>query len=170
MSRASTFAAFAGGPLALGALLLAACQDPHGALTAPITPPPGGGPNDAEVVAFVDLVNTHRQSLGAAALIWDARAAQVALAHSQDMATRGFFSHVNPDGLGPFDRLTAAGISYTTAGENIAYGFSTGAAVYEAWMASAGHRANIENAAYTHHGVGRYGTYWTHVFFTPPAP
>ena len=169
MNRRSMFAA-ALGALVTQALLVMACQGPHRAPTAPIAPPPSGGSPDAEVAAFVDLVNDHRGSIGATALIWDDRVAQVALAHSQDMATRGFFSHTNPDGLSPFDRLSAAGISYTTAGENIAYGFSSATSVYQAWMGSSGHRANIENPAYTHHGVGRYGTYWTHLFITPTSP
>jgi len=163
------------GLLVLSALAIVSCQDDARMPTAPSpsptpTPSPSPTPTDAEVVAFVDLANAQRVSLGRRALVWNAVAAQVALAHSQDMATRSFFSHVNPDGQTPFDRMTAAGITFTTAGENIAWGFSTGQSVFDAWMASPGHRGNIENAAYTHHGVGRYGTYWTHVFFTPPSP
>lgn len=57
-----------------------------------------------------------------------------------------------------------AGVAYSAAGENIAYGSSTGSAVLTAWLDSSGHRANIENANFTHHGVGKAGTYWTHVF------
>lgn len=40
----------------------------------------------------------------------------------------------------------------------------TGNAVLAAWLNSSGHRANIENANFTHHGVGKAGTSWTHVF------
>ena len=135
---------------------------------APTSPvPAAANPSPPDVAAFAGLVNAHRQSLGRAALVWDPAAAAVALAHSEDMATRGFFSHVNPEGASPFDRMSAAGIQYMRAGENIAYGFSSAGSVFEAWMASPGHRGNIENAGYTHHGVGRHGTYWTHIFFTP---
>lgn len=154
--------------LLLAALPLASCSEHRVTPTGP-APVPAPQPADAEVAAFVDLVNAHRQSLGRGALVWDPTAAAVALAHSQDMATRGFFSHTNPDGESPFDRMRSAGIQFTMAGENIAYGYPTASAVFTAWMNSPGHRANIENAGYTHHGVGRYGTYWTHVFFTPPA-
>jgi uncharacterized protein YkwD len=35
------------------------------------------------------------------------------------------------------------------------------------WLSSPGHRANIENCVYTRHGVGKAGTLWTHVFYTP---
>jgi len=94
----------------------------------------------------------------------------VAQAHSQDMVDRGFFSHTNPDGESPFDRLAEAGIAYAAAGENIAYGYSTASSVLAAWLGSSGHRANIEYAGYTHHGVGLVGTYWTHVFLRPSTP
>src|SRR5437868_6621157 len=44
-----------------------------------------------------------------------------ARAHSQDMYTRKFFEHTNPDGKDPFERMAAAGYTnYTTEGENIA--------------------------------------------------
>jgi uncharacterized protein YkwD len=144
---------------------LASC---NGRTVAPTSPVPANEvPTEADVAGFVDLINTQRQSRGLAPLAWDPAAADVALAHSSDMATRGFFSHVNPDGASPFDRMSAAGIEYIRAGENIAFGFTSAQSVFEAWMASPGHRGNIENAAYTHHGVGRFGTYWTHLFFTP---
>jgi uncharacterized protein YkwD len=109
-------------------------------------------------------MNDHRVSLGLQPLIWDSGVAAVARAHSQDMADRHFFSHANPDGLLPWDRLRGAGISYKAAGENIIHGYTTGASVLTAWLNSAGHRANIESPTYTHHGVGKFGTYWTHVF------
>ena len=46
------------------------------------------------------------------------------------------------------------GISYTSAGENIAQGQRTPEEVVQAWMNSAGHRANILNNGFTHIGVG----------------
>ena len=55
-----------------------------------------------------------------------------------------------------------------TAGENIAYGQRTPAAVMDAWMNSSGHRANILNSSYTHIGVGycERGNYWTQMFMS----
>ncbi|HEY7728030.1 MAG TPA: CAP domain-containing protein, partial [Candidatus Eisenbacteria bacterium] len=102
-----------------------------------------------------------------APLTWDPRVAAVAEGHSRDMVDRSYFSHVSPDGETPWDRLAAAGISYSAAGENIAYGYPTGSAVLAAWLGSPGHRANIENPSFTRHGVGLVGTYWTHVFIRP---
>lgn len=93
----------------------------------------------------------------------------MAQAHSQDMADRGYFSHTNPEGQSPFDRLRAAGIDFSSAGENIASGPTTAQAVFDLWMGSSGHRANIERCAYTHHGVGLSSRLWTHLFLTDPS-
>jgi uncharacterized protein YkwD len=153
-------------PLLLLALL--GCREGTDLPAAPPVAP--AGPSDPQVAAFVSLVNEHRRAIGAPILTWDDRAAAVALAHSQDMEARGYFSHTTPEGLSPFDRMRAAGITFTAAAENIAWGYASAGAVYQGWMSSPGHRANLENAVYTHHGVGRSGTYWTHVFFTPPSP
>ncbi|HET9253034.1 MAG TPA: CAP domain-containing protein [Candidatus Eisenbacteria bacterium] len=131
------------------------------------SPSPGSGPTDAEVISFVDRMNEHRVSQGLSPLAWHSGVAAVATAHSQDMENRDFFSHTNPDGDGPGDRLDAAGITYRAWGENIAWGYATGASVLSAWLASSGHRANIENGYFTHHGVGKVGTIWTHVFLRP---
>jgi len=116
-------------------------------------------------------VNDYRESKGLSRLQWDPALGGVAQAHSQDMYDRSFFSHTNPDGEDPFDRMSAAGISYESAAENIAKGYTTGQAVLNGWINSPGHRANIENAAYTHHGLGyvESGNYWTHVFAKNPS-
>ena len=116
------------------------------------------------------LVNQERAKQGLSALSWSDELTAVARAHSKDMAARGFFSHTNPDGQSPFDRMKAVGISYRTAGENIAAGQRTPQEVVNAWMNSEGHRANILNASYTRLGVGyasgsgAYSTYWTQCF------
>ena len=130
-------------------------------------PAPTTGPIDPEVVSFVKLMNAHRISLGLSALVWDSRAAAVAQAHSRDMFDRHYFSHTSRDGRSTWDRLAARGITYSQAGENIAWGQGTGRAVLMAWLRSPGHRANIESGSYTRHGVGKVGTYWTHVFIRP---
>ncbi len=125
------------------------------------------GPTDPEVASFVKLMNEHRRSLGLPALIWDSRAAAVAKAHSREMFDGHYFSHAWPDGRTTFNRLAARGVTYSRAGENIAWGQRTGRAVLTAWLGSSGHRKNIELAAYTHHGVAKVGPYWTHIFIRP---
>lgn len=113
---------------------------------------------------LVALVNWHRSSIGLQPLRWDDRLAAVARGHSRDMLRRGFFGHRNPDGEDPFDRLHEAGIRYRAAGENVAEGQATARQVFDAWMKSRGHRANIERRSFTHHGIGLEGRRWTHVF------
>jgi len=125
------------------------------------------GPTDPEVASFVKLMNAHRVSIGLAPLVWDRRAAAVAKAHSQDMLDRDYFSHKSPNGRTTWDRLAARGVTYSRAGENIAWGQRTGSAVLRSWLRSRGHRENIEQDSYTHHGVGKVGPYWTHVFIRP---
>lgn len=115
------------------------------------------------------LVNKVRAENGLSALTWADDLANVARAHSRDMINRGFFSHTNPDGQSPFDRLKNNGIKYRTAAENIAYGQRTAEAVMNGWMNSSGHRANILNANVKEIGVGavkaQNGTvYWTQMF------
>ena len=129
-------------------------------------PPPATA---AEVVQLVDLVNDHRVGEGCSSLTWHTGAANVAVAHSTDMRDRDFFSHTNPDGESPFDRLHAAGVDWSgMAGENIAYGTSSGSTVFDMWINSPGHRANIENCSFTHHGVGLVDGRWTHLFLQNP--
>jgi uncharacterized protein YkwD len=89
----------------------------------------------------------------------------VARAHSKDMAQRGFFDHVNPDGDDPFDRLAAAGWDSPVAGENIAWGYPDAEQVVDGWMKSPGHCTNIMERSFRWIGVGYYeGDYWTQVF------
>jgi uncharacterized protein YkwD len=156
--------------LTILAVMLLACGEGGAATAASVASrsrAPTTGPIDREVVSFVKLMNAHRVSLGLSALAWDSRAAAVAQAHSRDMFDRHYFSHTSPDGRSTWDRLAARGINYSQAGENIAWGQGTGRAVLTAWLRSPGHRANIERGSFTHHGVGKVGTYWTHVFIRP---
>lgn len=126
------------------------------------------GPDfDPNVEQFVSLMNDHRASVGCGPLEWNSSVAEVAQGHSRDMVQRDFFDHDNPDGASPFDRLRAAGISYSRAAENIAWGYSSAEAVLDGWINSPGHRANLENCSLTQHGVGLLETRWTHLFITP---
>ncbi len=117
------------------------------------------------------LTNVEREKNGLKRLIWNEELADVARAHSKDMAERGFFSHDNPDGQTPFDRIKAAGMKYLVAAENIAGGQASPEKAVEEWMNSEGHRKNILNPGLKELGVGlarggKYGIYWTQNFAT----
>jgi uncharacterized protein YkwD len=97
---------------------------------------------DPEVRLFIRLVNEYRESIGCEALVVDLRAQTVAQAHSEDMYERRYVAHVNPEGASFTDRLRRAGLSFSPP-----------------------HRVNIQNCAFTRHGVGRFESRWTHVLF-----
>ena len=114
----------------------------------------------------VDLTNEQRRKNGLAALQMDTQLSQVAQTKSQDMQKNGYFSHTSPTYGSPFDMMRDFGVSYRTAGENIAQGQRTPQEVVNAWMNSAGHRQNILNGNFTHIGVGyeTSGNHWTQMF------
>jgi uncharacterized protein YkwD len=113
------------------------------------------------------LTNQERAKAGCGALTADSRLATLARAFSADMRDRNFFSHTNPDGIDPFQRAQAAGIT-TMRAENIAMGQPDPASVMTAWMNSPGHRANILNCSLRTLGVGvatgAGGPWWTQDF------
>jgi uncharacterized protein YkwD len=82
------------------------------------------------------------------------------------MRDNKYFSHTSPTYGSPFRMMKSFGITYRSAGENIARGQATPQAVVNAWMNSSGHRANILNSSFTHIGVGyaENGRYWTQMF------
>lgn len=114
----------------------------------------------------IRLVNEIRVANGLNALVADEELSRVARIKSQDMKDNQYFSHTSPVYGSPFDMMKNFGISYKTAGENIAKGQTTPQAVVDGWMNSSGHRANILNASYTAIGVGYVaeGNYWTQMF------
>lgn len=125
---------------------------------------------DAAVRSFetevIRLVNEQRAQYGLKPLTENWELSRVARYKSQDMVDNRYFSHTSPTYGSPFQMIRAFGLSFRTAGENIAYGQRTPQAVVNAWMNSSGHRANILNASYTQIGVGYVaaGNYWTQMF------
>lgn len=121
---------------------------------------------DAIEQQVVELTNKERAKYGLSALAMDKPLMAAAREKSQDMQVNNYFSHTSPTFGSPFDRLKALGISYKSAGENIAKGQTSAAQVVEAWMNSEGHRANILNKDFTHIGVGyvKQGHVWTQQF------
>lgn len=117
----------------------------------------------------VRLTNEQRAKYGLPPLKIDWQLARVARYKSADMRDKNYFQHNSPTYGSPFTMMENFGISYRSAGENIAAGQRTPQEVVNAWMNSPGHRANILNKGYTHIGVGyakggSYGHYWTQMF------
>ena len=115
-----------------------------------------------------NLINEQRAKNGLPALKIDMEVQRVARIKAQDMVNNNYFSHTSPTYGSPFDMLKSFGISYKSAGENIA-GNSSNSAAVTAWMNSSGHRANILNSSYNYTGVGvvtgsKYGKIYVQMF------
>lgn len=127
---------------------------------------------DSSVTAYeqevIRLVNEIRVENGLQQLVYDWELSRVARYKSQDMKDNRYFSHTSPVYGSPFEMIRNFGISFRSAGENIARGYATPQAVVNGWMNSSGHRANILNANYTRIGVGYVadGNYWTQMFIS----
>ena len=100
------------------------------------------------------LTNTERQQNNLGVLTENSELDQAAQAKAEDMAIKGYFSHVSPSGETPWTWIEAAGYAYHYAGENLAMQFADSRAVVTAWMASPTHRANLLGPQYTSIGIG----------------
>ncbi|WP_404293273.1 LysM peptidoglycan-binding domain-containing protein [Cytobacillus kochii] len=114
----------------------------------------------------VSLVNVERANNGLPALKLNGDVSKVAYLKAKDMADNNYFSHTSPTYGTPFEMLTANGVTYLTAGENIAKGYTSPKAVVQGWMNSEGHRANILNGNFTEIGIGyeSNGHNWVQMF------
>lgn len=112
----------------------------------------------------LSIVNEERAQAGLAPLRMDAQLPKMARDKAIDMYTNNYFDHISPTYGSPFDMMTAYGISYRYAGENIARGQRTPEEVMRAWMNSPGHRANILNANFNAIGIAYYKGEWVQAF------
>ncbi|AEY87603.1 SCP-like extracellular [Streptomyces hygroscopicus subsp. jinggangensis 5008] len=137
------------------------------ASTAPSSPAPTATASGV-TADIVRLVNAERAKAGCQPLTLNSTLTKAAQAHSDDMAAHQNMSHTGSDGSSPGDRITRAGYTWSSYGENVAYGYSTADQVMAGWMSSPGHRANILNCGFKEIGVGlaQPGSYWTQDFGT----
>jgi uncharacterized protein YkwD len=120
---------------------------------------------------MLEQVNEERANAGLKPLVWDDRLVPIARQHSEEMFKLKYFAHQSPVTGSPFDRLKAAGVTYTRAGENLAYAQSVTVA-FRGLMDSPGHRENILRPEFTRIGIGvisagAYGRMFTQMFVTP---
>ena len=108
-------------------------------------------PNTSETV--LTLINNAREQAGIAPLqIYDLLDS-TAKSKAKDMVDNNYFSHDSPTYGSPFNMMKNAGITYRTAGENIAGNPSVEKAV-KSWLESETHRENILSNAYNFIGIG----------------
>lgn len=130
---------------------------------------PTGSAISQQAQTVLQLVNEERAKQGLKSLMLSTNLTSIANTKAKDMAVNNYFSHTSPTYGSPFEMLQHFGVSYRSAGENIAAGQKTAQDVMNAWMNSSGHRANILNSSYTELGVGyyaggSYGTEWVQLF------
>jgi len=115
----------------------------------------------------VELTNIEREKAGLPPLKIDSTLMKVSQQKAQDMSTNHYFDHTSPTYGTPYDMMSKAGIVYSAAGENIAWGHPSPEAVVKGWMNSPGHRANILNNSFTYIGVGHTegDHYWVQMFY-----
>lgn len=127
------------------------------------------GSVEAKENAVLLLVNKERKAHGLKELVLSTKLTSLAEMKSKDMAINNYFSHTSPTYGTPFEMMQKYGVTYRSAGENIAAGQKSAEEVMNSWMNSSGHRANILNSSYTEIGIGYYAggsyrTYWTQEF------
>jgi len=143
----------------------------------PVTPTPTVTPKPTETpgsttgaeftatqTAILTLVNAERAKAGLKALKLDKKLSEVATEKARDMVEKNYFSHTSPTYGSPFDMMKKFNVTYTYAGENIAYGQPSAEQVMRDWMNSSGHRANILSPNFTTLGVGYVKDKWVQMF------
>jgi uncharacterized protein YkwD len=132
------------------------------------TPDAGWGTNRPDLAARVlELVNAHRAGMGLSRLAVSPTLTASAEWKSLHMARYGYFAHDDPAPVSrpAFQRTQECGYRGSTWGENIAWGYPTPQSAVTGWLGSPGHRAAIENPAFSTAGVGVGSNggrlYWT---------
>jgi uncharacterized protein YkwD len=103
--------------------------------------------------ALVDAANAARSAQGLAPLRWDDGAARAASVHAHDIAAMGAVVHLGSDGSNAGQRLSKAGVTWSSWGEALGAGFREATSLVGAWVASPGHRA-VLFGAFTRVGAG----------------
>ena len=124
---------------------------------------------------LADLTNTDRGVNSMSELTVSPTLIAIAQTKANDMAQKGYFAHVSPEGKNPWYWFAQGGYKFAYAGENLAVDFSDSADVERAWMNSPTHRANILNSHFTQIGIatavgtfeGRQTTFVVQEFGTP---
>jgi uncharacterized protein YkwD len=125
----------------------------------PAVAPRGAGTRQARVSAdaaekdVLALVNRDRLAAGLGAVVWDPKLADIARAHSRDMADHDFVGHVSPRTGSALDRVHKGGLTPELILENVGRAYSA-QEVEAGFMASPGHRANVVEPRATKLGVG----------------
>ena len=113
-----------------------------------------------------EITNNYRSLVGVPSLTLDSSLVEAANIRAKELSDS--FSHTRPNGSSCFTVLSELGISYGTAGENIAAGYSSSQSVMEGWRSSSGHYQNIISSKFKKIGIGvniiNNQYYWVQIF------
>ena len=113
-----------------------------------------------------EITNNYRSLVGVPSLTLDSSLVTAASIRAKEISDS--FSHTRPNGSSCFTVLSELGISYGTAGENIAAGYSSSQSVMEGWRSSSGHYQNIISSKFKKIGIGvniiNNQYYWVQIF------
>ena len=113
-----------------------------------------------------EITNNYRSLVGVSSLTLDSSLVEAASIRAKELSNS--FSHTRPNGSSCFTVLSELGISYGTAGENIAAGYSSSQSVMEGWRSSSGHYQNIISSKFKKIGIGvniiNNQYYWVQIF------
>lgn len=111
-----------------------------------------------------ELVNRERAAEGLQPLQCSEVLSMVSRNHAAEMAGCSYYSHDRRDGRKFYEPIFETGYPVSKCGENIAVGLTGPEEVFEGWIHSPEHRANILNSDFTEMGVGNAvgnnKTYW----------
>lgn len=116
--------------------------------------------SNPEVAKLIAMVNAERKKAGLKPVKENGKLDRGAQWKSEDMNKNQYWAHHSSTGMYIVSWLEKTGYSYSSAGENLAMGFSDNESVIAAWMASPTHRANILDSDFTETGIGiKEGTF-----------
>jgi uncharacterized protein YkwD len=108
---------------------------------------------DITKATLENFANQTRKAIGLPALVKNLKLDQAAQLKAENMLANNYFAHTSPSGISPWFWFSKVGYNYKYAGENLAIGFYESAEVYNAWLNSPSHKANIINPKYTEIGT-----------------
>lgn len=108
---------------------------------------------DITKTALFDLINQERKKMGLSTLRENPTLENAAYLKAKDILEKDYFSHWSPEGKSPWYWFEISGYNYQSAGENLAIGFLDSEEVFNAWMNSPSHKANILSPNFVEMGI-----------------
>lgn len=102
---------------------------------------------------ILEKINEQRITNGLPALTLDSLLTAAAQTKAKDMVENNYFSHTSPTYGSPFEMMQNAGVTYISAGENIAGNSSIDDAI-TSFLSSEEHSKNILSNSYNYIGIG----------------